>query len=65
MGKFYINQTEEITGIRTTTFQVNASNYEEALQKLKREDIMNKGYSSIIIKKVNPLSKKFTKTNGF
>ena len=37
MGKFYINQTEEITGIRTTTFQVNASDYEEALQKLKRE----------------------------
>ena len=29
MGKFYINQTEEITGIRTTTFQVNASDYDK------------------------------------
>ena len=37
MEKFYVNQQEEVSGIRTTTYQVEADSLEEAIKKIKNE----------------------------
>jgi hypothetical protein len=63
MSKFSINRQEEFSGIRTTTFQISAVTFEEAVEKAKELDIINASNPSIKVKKVFKTT--YTKRHGF
>lgn len=65
MEKFYVNQQEEVSGIRTTTYQVEANSLEEAIKKIENEDFLNIDYRSVSIEKSDPTTKKFTRVSAF
>ena len=65
MEKFYINQQEEIQGVRTITYQVEASSLKEAIKKIENDNFTNIDYSSISVKKSNPDTKTFKRVSGF
>lgn len=65
MEKFYVNQQEEVSGIRTTTYQVEADSLEEAIKKIENEDFLNIDYRSVSIEKSDPTTKKFTRVSAF
>ena len=65
MEKFYVNQQEEVSGIRTTTYQVEANSLEEAIKKIENEDFLNIDYRSVSIKKSDPTTKKFIRVSAF
>ena len=65
MEKFYVNQQEEVSGIRTTTFQVEADSLEEAIKKIENEDFLNVDYTSVYIKESDPTTKTFKRVSAF
>jgi hypothetical protein len=65
MEKFYVNQQEEVSGIRTTTYQVEADSLEEAIKKIKNEDFLNVDYTSVYIKESDPTTKTFKRVSAF
>ena len=65
MEKFYVNQQEEVSGIRTTTYQVEADSLEEAIKKIENEDFLNVDYTSVYIKESDPTTKTFKRVTAF
>ena len=65
MEKFYVNQQEEVSGIRTTTYQVEADSLEEAIKKIENEDFLNVDYTSVYIKESDPTTKTFKRVSAF
>ena len=65
MEKFYVNQQEEVSGIRTTTYQVEADSLEEAIKKIENEDFLNVDYTSVYIKESDPTTKSFKRVTAF
>lgn len=65
MEKFYVNQQEEVSGIRTTTYQVEADSLEEAIKKIENEDFLNVDYTSVYIKESDPTTKTFKRVPAF
>lgn len=65
MEKFYVNEQEEVSGIRTTTYQVEANSLEEAIKKIEKEDFLNIDYRSVAIQKSDPRTKTFKRVSAF
>lgn len=65
MEKFYVNQQEEVSGIRTTTYQVEADSLEEAIKKIENKDFLNIDYKSVYIKESDSTTKTFKRVSGF
>ena len=65
MEKFYVNEQEEVSGIRTTTYQVEADSLEEAIKKIENEDFLNVVYRSVSIVKSVPRTKTFKRVSSF
>jgi hypothetical protein len=65
MEKFYVNEQEEVSGIRTTTYQVEADSLEEAIKKIENEDFLNVVYRSVSIGKSVPRTKTFKRVSSF
>jgi hypothetical protein len=65
MEKFYVNEQEEVSGIRTTTYQVEADSLEEAIKKIENKDFLNIDYRSVSIEKSNPNTRTFRIVSAF
>jgi len=65
MEKFYVNEQEEVSGIRTTTYQVEADSLEEAIKKIENKDFLNIDYRSVSIEKSNPNTRTFRRVSAF
>lgn len=65
MEKFYVNEQEEVSGIRTTTYQVEADSLEEAIKKIENKDFLNIDYRSVSIEKSDPNTRTFRRVSAF